>query len=122
MAADSGKYDFSGIKKAGAAAIQAVLAGTSWGGILFKNLLRPFMNGILELLVNWLANRGLFILNIGAIYVDSKFSQAAFDKAMSEAIEKVKASGGTLTDAQKKAIDDEVIKAVRRTLPLTNPK
>lgn len=107
----TGKYDFPGIRKAGTAALKAVVATTGWGAWLIAS---PF-NSVFEVaagwLSEWLANRGLLIINLGAIYVSGEIDQARFDKAFEEALEKVKLPG--LTDEQKKGIDDEVIEAFR---------
>lgn len=108
----TGKYDFPGIRKAGTAALRAVLVSTSWGAALVTG---PF-KGSVDLVVEWfselLTNHGLIVINVGAIYVNGEFDQDAFDKAMEEGLEKAKAPG--LSDAQKKVIDDEVLKAFRR--------
>jgi len=107
----TGKYDFPGIRKAGAAAFRAVILTTGWGAALFASPFKSVINTALEMVSEWLANKGLLIINLGAIYVAGQFDQAKFDAAMNTAIEKAKAPG--LTDAQKKAIDDEVKKAFR---------
>ena len=65
-----------------------------------------------------MANQGLLIINIGVIYVEGKFDQARFDKAVEDGIQKAKAPG--LTDAQKKVIDNDVINAFRRFGRITN--
>jgi hypothetical protein len=114
----SGKYDFRGIKKVGAAGLRRALAlspYTSWtlmGG--------AFTDLILEFLSNWLANNGLLVLNLGAIIVDGHVDFKQLDAAWDKAFEEITAGGGTgkLTAAQKKAIDDEVIKAARKALPM----
>lgn len=108
----SGKYDFPGIRKAGAAAVKVVLATTTWGAWLIKSPFMPVINLTAEWLTEWLANRGLLIINLGAIYVSGEIDQARFDKAIDEALEKVKVPG--LTDEQKKGIDDAVIQAFRK--------
>lgn len=107
----TGKYNFPGIKKAGAFALKAALASTTWGAALIKGPFSGTITLIDEWIAEWLANRGLVIINLGAIYVDGEFSQDKFDKGMEEGIKNAKAPG--LTDAQKKAIDDQVIKAFR---------
>lgn len=108
----TGKYDFPGIRKAGTAGIRALLALTSWGVWLLAS---PFMvpiDYLLDWVSEWLANRGLVIVNIGAFYVAGKFDQAAFDDAMESGLKKATAPG--LSDKQKKAIDDAVIEAFRK--------
>lgn len=111
----TGKYDFLGIKKAGAAAIKAALASTSWGAsfvasIWFK-LLAPAEDMVLEMVVNWMANNGLVILNLGANWANGEFDQAAFDRSIEEGLGKIKLGRDKLTPEQGKAIDDSVIRA-----------
>lgn len=107
----TGKYDFPGIRKAGAAALKAVILSTGWGATIIASPFAPLLNQILEYLSEYLANKGLLIINLGAIYVDGEFDQSHFDHAMSEAIEKAKVPG--LSEQKKKEIDDAVIKAFR---------
>lgn len=115
----TGKYDFKGIQRLGAAGLSAVLSTTAWGAALLKFGLKVPIEIGAEWASNWLANKGLVILNIGAIYVNGEFDQSAFDNAMENGLSRVEAGG--LTEAQKKAIDDEVIKAFRRFAPVTRP-
>lgn len=107
----TGKYDFKGIKKWGAFGIMKALYTIPQVGLLMNRI--PFLNKVssffLELAVNWLANNGLVVINVAIITVDGKLDQKAFDSAMDEGIKKMKIPG--LSDAQKKAIDDAVIKA-----------
>ncbi len=107
----AGKYDFPGIRKAGAVALRVVLASTSWGAWLIASPFKRLIDLASEWAVEWLTNRGLIIINLGAIYVNGEFDQAKFDKAIEDGIAKAKVPG--LSEAQKKAIDDEVIKAMR---------
>lgn len=116
----SGKYDFPGIKKMGATALRVALSSfpaTAW---YFKV---PGSQLVAEFIVNWLANKGLLILNLGAIIIDSEIDQHALDKAMDDALRKITEQGGRdkLTPEQKKAIDDEVIKAARKFIVIGKP-
>lgn len=113
----TGKYDFAGIKAWGATGLYALLAATSVGAWLIKYMMGPVIKFVLENAVNWLANEGLVVLNVGAIYVEGEFSQSAFDNAMNDAIKKVETARSKLTPAQIKAIDDEVIAAARKFIP-----
>jgi len=115
----SGKYNFPGIQKAGNAALSAVLASTSWGAWLIKSPVRSVFKLAVGFVSNWLANQGLIIVNVGAIYIDGYIDQKAFDAAFDSALEKVKVPG--LTEAQKKGIDDEVIKAFRNFGRINRP-
>lgn len=115
----TGKYNFTGIQKLGSAAIKALLASTTWGAaILQYAFVRDFLNFFTDLLVNWLANKGLIILNIAASMVEGELDQSAFDKAMDQGIASVQ--NQILTPEQIKAIDDKVIYAVEKFGPL-NP-
>ncbi len=115
----SGKYDFPGIRKAGAVAITAALATYSWGAWIVTGPLKKAYGLALEWCLGWLANKGLVVLNVGAIYVKGQFDQDAFDNAMEEGLKRVDKGG--LTDAQKKAIDMEVINAFRKFGRISNP-
>ena len=110
----SGKYDFKGIKKYGAKGLFLALSSTSFGGFLAKWGLGGALEIALEWLANWLANKGLLVLNIGAIVVEGEFDQKAFDREMDEALKKVEMAGGKLTPEQMRAIDNEVIEAFRK--------
>jgi hypothetical protein len=115
----TGKYDFKGIKEKGAKGILLALSVTTWGTWLIAHSFSPVLDFLIKTLVNWLANKGLVVLNIGAIYVNGEFDQKAFDKAMGDGIRKVEEAKGKLTPEQIKAIDDEVIKAADRFIPYT---
>lgn len=112
----SGKYDFKGIKKFGATGLKVLFASTPYLAWILKG--GPLTDAVLDFAANFLANRGLVIFNLGAIYVNGELDQSAFDKAMDDSIRKAEVPG--LTDAQKKAIDDEVIKAFRKFAPITS--
>lgn len=116
----SGKYDFPGIKKWGAKGLSAALASTPWGSWLVTTWgLKDVVDIALAWLANWLANKGLVVLNLGAIYVEGEFDQAGFDREMDAAIKKVEDAKGKLTPEQIKAIDDEIIKVARKFIVIT---
>jgi len=108
----TGKYNFEGIRKAGALALSALLSSTGWGASIIASPFKPVINLILEWFSEWLANKGLLIINLGAIYINGEIDQDRFDKAFDEALNKVKIPG--LTEDEKRAIDDEIIKAIRK--------
>lgn len=113
------KYDFKGIKKQGASGLKLLLASdpaTAW------MLKVPFLNFLLEALVNWATNNGLVILNIGAIYVNGKLDQDKLDKAIENGLREVETPGIVLTEERIKEIDDEVIKSARKALPYVRTK
>lgn len=119
----TGKYDFKGIKKYGAVGLSAALASTPWGAWLVSRWgLGAAFDILLQGLVNWLANKGLVVLNIGAIALEGEWDQKGFDRALDEGLSRVIQSGGKLTPAQIKEIDDEVIKAARRFIIITRSK
>ena len=115
----SGKYDFKGIKKQGAGGLKLALASNPSTVWITKI---PLLGTVLEFGVNWLANNGLVLLNIGAIYVNGELDQALLDRSFDEGIKKVEQAGGTLTPEQIKEIDDAVIKAARKALPYVRTK
>lgn len=114
------KYDFDGIQKFGAKGILLAISGTGWGAFIAGT---PVISSIaaffLEFVVNWLANKGLVVLNLGAIYFNGHFDQKRFDEAMNEGLKKVMLADGTLTPEQIKEIDDAVIAAADRFIPYT---
>lgn len=112
----TGKYNFEGIKKSGVDGLRIVLLAnpsTSW---IVKV---PFINSLLGPIVNWLANNGLVILNIGAIYIDGDVDQILLDKSIEDGLKRVENANGTLTPEQIKEIDNAVIEAANRALPYT---
>lgn len=110
----SGKYDFKGIKKHGAAGLRLALAASPASAWLLR--FGALTDLILEFLANWLANNGLMVMNLGAIFVEGELDQKHLDDALDMAIEAIKRKGGreALTPDERKAIDDEVIKAARK--------
>lgn len=104
----TGRYDFKGIQKAARVAIDAGLAATGWGLWLIKSPLKGIVNIVEDLIVNWLANRGLILLNLGAIYVEGVFDQSAFDRAIDEGIQRVQQGRENISPAEGQKIDDAV--------------
>lgn len=113
----SGKYNFKGIKDKGAAGLRLLFSSTTY--LSWFNKI-PLSDLIFEFIANWLANKGLIILNVGAIYVNGELDQNALDKAIDEGLKKVE-TNLNLTPEQMKVIDDEVIKAARKAIPYTKP-
>ncbi len=108
------KYDFKGIKQYGAKGMILALESTGVGKVMLDWGFRGIIEILFEWLVNWLANKGLIILNVIAISVEGHFDQQAFDREMEEALKKIQTSGGKLTPEQMKEIDAEVIRAFRK--------
>lgn len=114
----TGKYNFKGIKEKGARVIKTALAASPYTAWLLK--FNIVLDLALEAFSNWLANKGLIIMNVGYFYVDGKLDQAALDRALNRGIEEVD-SGKILTPEQMKEIDDAVIKAANEALPYGKP-
>ncbi len=113
-----GKYNFPGIRKAGVAAIEAALASTTWGASFLASawfkVFSPLEEAILGWIIEWLANKGLIVLNLGAIYVNGEIDQVLFDRAMDEGLKRVELGRDKISAKDGKAIDDEIIRAARR--------
>ena len=117
----TGKYDFQGIQKAGRLGIKALLASTGWGAKLLAGPFVKVLDIAIDWLSNWMANKGLIILNLGAIYIEGEFDQGAFDKALDEGLSKVETQPN-LSQEQKELIDEEVRKAARKFFKFRTPK
>ncbi len=110
----TGKYNFKGIKKQGAEGLKLALSSSPTTIWIAKI---PLIDTLLEPIVNWLANNGLVLLNIGAIHINGEIDQSLLDRNLDEGIKKVQQTGTTLTPEQIKEIDDAVIEAANRALP-----
>lgn len=106
-----GKYDFPGLKKQGTRALNLVLLSTAWGAAILKSPFKPIFEMLEGYVIEWLTNKGLIIVNLGAIFIDGELDQKAFDKAFDDALAAAKVPG--LTDKQKESIDAQVIAAFR---------
>lgn len=112
------KYDFKGIKKVGAAGILAAL--TVWaskfglGSIVQNKIVKLVLKFFIERYVNSLANRSLYVLNLGHIEFNTESDQKAFEGAYIAGNLKVAdliKEKGFLTKEDMVSIDDEVINA-----------
>lgn len=110
----TGKYNFPGIQRAGAATIRAALASTGWGAALLGSPFAGIPNFFINFFINWAANQGLIILNIAADWGNGEIDQAALDQALDKGLAAVELGRGNITPAQGKAIDDAVILAARK--------
>lgn len=111
----SGKYDFTGIKTTGRLALKAAFATSPWTS--WVNKLGSLSDLLLDFAINWLANRGLIWLNVGAFYVSGELDQKALDKAIENGLKAVENPNIKLTPEQMREIDDAVIKAADKALP-----
>lgn len=112
------RYDFKGIQKATGFLIDSLVAGTGWGAWLLASPFRPVVAFFRDALVNFLANRGLIILNIGVNIVDGIIDQKALDSALDAGIKRVMQGRDKITPAEGKAIDDKVREAFDRDADL----
>lgn len=110
----TGKYNFPGIRKAGAKTLEFVLASTTWGAAILATPFKPLIQLCSMWFSEWLANRGIVLINVGAIFIGGEVDQNKFDSAMDQALESVKIPGLTKTIEQKKAIDEKVREAFRK--------
>jgi hypothetical protein len=110
----TGKYNFRGIQGAARTAIKAAIAATTWGASWWFKLLMPAEDLLIDDVVNWLANEGLIVLNLGAIVVNGEVDQALFDKALDDGLRKVEEGRDKLSAKEGRAIDQQVIAAARR--------
>lgn len=106
----TGRYNFPGIQKAMGLVIDSLVAGTGWGAWLLASPFKPLVNYFRDLAINYLANKGIILINIGANIVDGVLDQKAMDQALDEGIRRVMQGRDTLTPAEGKAIDDKVRK------------
>jgi hypothetical protein len=110
----TGRYDFKGFQRAVGLLIDGLLAGTSWGAWLLASPFKPLLEIAKNLIINWIANHGLIVLNVGANIIDGKIDQSVLDAAVDAALEKLKIGRDKITPEAGKAIDDDVRKAFDR--------
>lgn len=107
----TGRYDFKGIQKAMGHLIDGLLAGTAWGAWILASPFKPLADWLKDFIVNYLANRGLIILNVGVNIIDGHLDQKALDTALDDGIRRVMQGRDKITPEEGKAIDDKVRKA-----------
>lgn len=107
----SGRYDFKGIQKAAGRLIDGLLAGTGWGAAILASPFKPLVDWVKDFIVNYLANRGLIILNVGVNIIDGHLDQKALDAALDDGLRRVMQGRDTITPEEGKKIDDRVRKA-----------
>lgn len=104
----TGRYDFKGIQKLVTTGVNTILAGTTWGAWLLASPFKIVIQALENAAVNWLANHGLILLNIGAIMIDGSVDQSKLDDAIQDALTKIQGGKDKLTPAEGAAIDQEV--------------
>lgn len=107
----TGRYNFPGIQKAMGATIDALLATTSWGLWLLTSPFKPVITMLENLVVNYLANKGIILINIGVNIVDGVLDQKALDEALDDGIKRVMQGRDKISPEEGKAIDDKVREA-----------
>lgn len=107
----TGRYNFPGIQKAVRAAFTALAAGTTWGAWLIASPFAPAITAIENALINYLVNRGLIIIDIGAVMVNGVVKQDLLDNAIDAAITKLKVGRDKITPAQGAQIDADTTAA-----------
>ena len=114
----TGRYSFPGLQKAAGVAIDALIAGTGWGAWLLASPFMPIVSFFRDALVNFLANRGLIILNIGVNIVGGVIDQKALDSALDDGIKRVMQGRDKITSAEGLKIDNAVREAFDRDAEL----
>lgn len=72
----------------------------------------------LEKLMNFLANNGLILLNIGVDHLQTAIEKDNFDEAIEEALKVVRNTKGKITKERAHEIDQPVIDAFRKFISL----
>lgn len=114
----TGRYDFKGIQKATGFLIDTVIAGTGWGAWILASPFKPVIGVIRDFLINFLANQGIILINVGLNIVDGVANQKALDMALDAGIKRVMQGRDKITAREGKAIDDEVREAFDRDADL----
>lgn len=114
----TGRYDFKGIQKLSGRLIDGLLVGTGWGAWLLASPFKPIVNLFRDLIINFLANRGIILLNVIVNDVTGEIDQAAFDKSIDEGLRKVLQGRDKITPKEGQAIDDNVRKAFDKSADL----
>ena len=107
----SGRYDFKGLAKLNALGIKALCASTPYLAWVLKG--GKLTELIFEFIGNALANWGLVVMNLGAIYVNGEIDQSRLDKSIEDGLAEIARLGSKITKAQGEAIDEAVRKAAR---------
>lgn len=107
----TGRYDFKGIQKAGERLIDALLVGTTWGAWLVASPFMPAVRIIEGLLINYLTNRGLIIIDVAGVLINGKIDEAKLTDALNSAFDKLKVGRDKITPAEGAKIDAETTAA-----------
>lgn len=107
----TGRYNFPGTQKAVRRIVTVLLAATSWGAWIATSPFMPLVSYFEDLLTNWLVNRGLIILDVGANIIDGVVDEKALTDALNAGILRVTQGRGSISPEEGKAIDDRVREA-----------
>lgn len=107
------KHKLDGIGSASATLTFLALAGSPLA-FLTQGFLGKITHYILTQIYSRLASQGLVVLNIGVAKVQTLAEQREFDGTFDDAFDLINKSGGRLSADDIKAIDDKVIRALRR--------
>lgn len=108
----SGKYDLKGLAKLNALGLKALCASTPYFAWILKG--GKLTDLVFDFLGNWIANWGLVVMNLGAIYVNGEIDQGALDRAIDDGLQKIEKLGSKITKSQGEAIDEAVRNAARK--------
>ncbi len=107
----TGRYDFKGIQKAVRRVIELLAVSTTWGAWLIASPFKPAIDAIENLIINWLVNRGLIIIDIDLVMIDGKVNQSKLDSALDLAFEKLKVGRDKISPTEGAKIDAETTEA-----------
>lgn len=93
------------------AAFDAIAAGTTWGAWLVTSPFAPVIGALEDAATNFLINRGLIVLNVGAVMVEGVVNQDLLDTAIDNALDKLKLGRNSVTPAQGAQIDADTTAA-----------
>ncbi len=91
--------------------VDLLAVSTGWGAWLIASPFKPAIDAIEDLLINWLINRGLIIIDIGLVLVDGKISQSKLDAALDSAFEKLKVGRDKISPEEGAKIDADTTQA-----------
>lgn len=104
------QYKFEGIGALGASLMAGALASSPLS-FLVTGIPGKITFWLLSQLNSYLANKGLMILNVGVAKIAAYSDRKDFDGTLESALKIVVEHGDTLTEAEKRDIDNKVIAA-----------
>lgn len=107
----TGRYNFPGIQKAVRAAITVLAASTTWGAWLIASPFQPVIAALEDLAINWLVNRGLIIIDVGAVMIEGKINQEKLDSALDAAFTRLQVGRDKISPEEGAKIDAETTQA-----------